>query len=129
VALVAELGVLLARDRVEDGPHQPRLADPGLADQQHRLALAAPRLSPALEHQRQLLVAPDHGRQQPRPPSLEAAIGGALARDPECLHRAGEALEVGRAERAQLEHLAQQPARALRDCHGPGLRHLLQPGG
>ena len=39
----------------------------------------------------------------------------------------GEALEPGRAELAQLEHLAQEPARAVRDHHGAGRGRLLQP--
>ena len=81
-ALVAERRVLLARDRVEHGPDQPGLADAGLADQEHRLALAGRGLPPALEHERQLLVAPDHGRRPARPPGLEAAAGGALAERP-----------------------------------------------
>ena len=86
-ALVAQRRVLLALDRVEHGPDQPRLADAGLADQEHRLALAGRGLPPALEHERQLLVAPDHGRRPARPPGLEAALGRALADDPEAAHR------------------------------------------
>ena len=121
--------MLLALDRVEHGADQPRLADPGLADQQHRLALDAPRLPPALQQERQLLVAADHGRRAARPAGLEAAVGGALARDPERRHVVDEALEAGRAERAQPEHLAEQPAGAVRDHHGAGLGRLLQPGG
>ena len=81
--------MLLALDRVEHRPDQPRLADPGLADQQHRLALAGRGLPPALEHQRQLLVAPDHGRRPARPPGLEAAVGGALAQRPGTPPRGG----------------------------------------
>ena len=130
MSTVAQRRVLLALDRVEHGPDQPRLADPSLADQQHRSALApGGGLPPALEHERELLVTPDHGRWAARPPGLEAAAGRALAHDPEGHQWLGEALEPGRPERAQVEHLAQEMARALRHHHRAGLRRLLQPGG
>ena len=62
-----------AAERVERGPDQPGLADPGLADQEHRLALAGRGLPPALQHERQLLVAADHRQRPTRLVSLEAA--------------------------------------------------------
>ena len=65
-ALVAERDVLAPGDRVERGLDQPGLADAGLADQEHRLALAGHSLPPPLEHERQLLVAPDHGQRPAR---------------------------------------------------------------
>jgi hypothetical protein len=99
-ALVAEHRVLVSLDRVEDGAGETRFADPGLADQQYCLAFAGGGLSPALEDQGQLLVAADHWQQLARAVGLEPAVGGALARDPERLHRPREALEPDRAERA-----------------------------
>ena len=86
--------------RFKDGLDQPGLADAGLADQEHRLALAGRGLPPPLEHERQLLVAPDHGQRPARPPGLEAAAGGALAEHQEAAHGVYEALEPGRAELA-----------------------------
>jgi hypothetical protein len=115
--------------RVEHRPDQAGLADAGLADQQHRLALAGCGLPPALEHKRELLVAPDHGQRPTGVPGLKAAVCGVLAEDPERRYRGGEALQPGRVERAQAEYLAEQPARAVRYHHGAGLSYLLQPGG
>ena len=91
------------------------------------MALAGYRLAPSLKHQRQLLVAPDHGQRPARSPGLKAAAGGALAEDLEATHGAGEALEPGRPKLAQLEQLAQEPARAVGDYHGTGRGCLLQP--
>ena len=84
-------------------------------------------LPPPLEHERQLVVAPDHGRRPARSPSLEAAAGRALAENLEAAHRTSEAFERSRPERAQREHLTQEPARAIRDHHGAGHGRLLQP--
>ena len=114
-------------DRVERGLNQPRLADAGLTDQEHRLPLAVRSLPPPLEHERKLLVAPDHRRRPPRLAGLEAAAGRSLAENLEAAHGATEAFEPGRPELAQLEQLAQQPACVVRDHRGAGLGHLLQP--
>ena len=58
-ALVAERDVRLPAESLAQRPDEPRLADPGLADEQDHLALAGLRLLPALEQQRQLLLAAD----------------------------------------------------------------------
>jgi hypothetical protein len=126
-ALVAQGDLVLALGRVQHRPDQPGLADAGLADQEHRLTLAGRGLPPALEHEPQLLLAPDHGGHPVRPAGLEAALGPALAGDLEARHEVLEALEPERAEAAQLEHVAQEPARAVRDHHRPRRRRLLQP--
>ena len=54
---------------------------------------------------------------------------GRSPRTSEAAHGLGEALEPGRPELAQLEHLAQEPARAVRDHHGTRRGRLLQPRG
>ena len=126
-ALVAQGDVLALGDRVEHGLDQARLADAGLTDQQHRLALAGHGLPPPLKHQRQLLVAPDHGQRPARLPGLKAAAGRVLAENLEAAHGLGKALEPGRPKLAQLEQLAQEPACAIRDHHGAGRGRLLQP--
>src|SRR3954447_668415 len=92
--------------RFEDGLDQPGLADAGLADQEHRLALAGRGLPPALEHERELLVAPDHGRLPARPPGLEAAAGGALAEHQEEAHGAGGGPWAGRGEAPPAQTLS-----------------------
>ena len=79
---------MLARgNRVQRGLDQPGLADAGFADEEHRLALAGDRLPPALEHERQFLVAPDHGQNPARSPGFEAAAGDALAENFKPAHR------------------------------------------
>ena len=106
--------MLLARKHIECRPDQPGLADAGLADQQHCLALAGCSLLPALEHQRQLLVASDHGHDLAGVVGLEAVAGtGRARRTWNVSERAGEALEPDRPERTQLEHLAQEPPCAV----------------
>ena len=70
----------LGRHRLEHRLGQPRLADAGLAGQQHELALAAAGLAPALDQQRQLLVAADERRR--RPPACRAANRLSSARSP-----------------------------------------------
>jgi hypothetical protein len=56
-ALVLQPGVRLVSQGVEQRSQDARLADPRLANQQHRLALPGPRLPPALKQQGKLLVA------------------------------------------------------------------------
>ena len=69
---------------------------------------AGPSLPPALEQERQLLVAPDH-RQQGRAvvPRLEAAAGPAVAKDAEGVDLPGQATQALWTEIGELEGLAQ----------------------
>jgi hypothetical protein len=64
---------------IEQCPADPRLADAGFCHQQHALALARLGLRPALEQQRQLLVAAHHRQQRGAGARLEAAQGRPLA--------------------------------------------------
>ena len=61
-ALVAQQKMRLAGDRLDQRLADARLADPGLAGQQHRLTFAARRLPPALKQQAEFLVAADDRR-------------------------------------------------------------------
>ena len=69
-------------DRVERGLDQPGLADAGLADQQHRLALAGHGLPPALEQSASSWSRPTIGSSRPDLPGLEATSGGRARRGP-----------------------------------------------
>ena len=80
---------------------EPRLADARLAGNQHHAALAALRLLPAAQQQRDFLLAPEE-RRLPRTQGLEAAQHPALANDPPRRLRLGKAgkrlrAEIGRA--------------------------------
>ena len=59
-----------------------------------------------LDHECQLLVAPDHRRRPARPLGLEAAAGGALADDVGATHRMGGTL-------ADFPNFADWPSQAL----------------
>ena len=73
---------------------EPRLAEAGLADDQHELSFACPRTLPAARKHAQFLLAADEGRQRPRAASSAAA---ARANDAEELDGLGTALEFARA--------------------------------
>jgi hypothetical protein len=74
--------VLVLRNRVEDGPHQPRLADSRLADEEDRLTLAGDDLPPPLKDECQLLVPTHHRKVSTALARFEAAFDGPLAVDP-----------------------------------------------
>jgi hypothetical protein len=61
-ALVRQLEMACGREPRAQFPHDPRLADPGLAREQDHLAFAVPGLLPPAQQQRDLLLAPDEGR-------------------------------------------------------------------
>jgi hypothetical protein len=126
-ALAAKRHVFVLCDRIARGLQQPGLANSRLADQEHRLALAGQNLSPSLQDQRQLLVAPDHWQRATRSPTLKTAVGRTLAQHLEGIHGLSEALEPDGPDLAQFEHLPQKPARTVRNHHGAGRCGFLQP--
>ena len=69
--------------------HQARLADPGLAREQHHLSLAICGLPPAAEQQGNLLLAADQGREARGLARLEAALRPTFAFDPPGAERLG----------------------------------------
>ena len=64
----------LARQSLQQGSRQPRLADAGLAGEQNDLALARLRLRPTPEQQFGFFFAPDEGGQPARVQRLEPAF-------------------------------------------------------
>ena len=59
---------------------------------------------------------------------LEAALGAALALNPESAKRLGEALQAHRTKMLQVEHLSDQPSRARSNDHGIGSRQIPEAG-
>jgi hypothetical protein len=127
--LVAQGGTPVAAGGLAQRLDQARLADPGLAREEHDLALPGPGLPPAAEEQLQLLLAPDERRRRAAVPRLEAALGPAFGDDAEGRDRCREALERLRPERLELEELAHQPAGGGGDHHLVGPGEGLEPGG
>ena len=116
-AVVAERRVRLVAQAPAQGPEQARLADPGLAREQHHLAVAIPGPGPALQQDAELVLAPDQRGEMLAVQRVEPALRAALAFDPESRERRGEALERHRPQIGQLEQAADQPARRLADHH------------
>jgi hypothetical protein len=122
----AQAGVRLAGEPLDEGLREARLADAGLAGNQHDRALAALRLLPAPQQRRQLLVAADE-RRGGRAQRLEPALGPALAQYPRGLDRRRQTFDLDRPEILIVEQAAGQPPRARPDHHGPRCRQRLQP--
>jgi hypothetical protein len=114
-ALAEQADVRLVLKLLAKLAHQARLADPGLAGEQHDLAFAIPRLPPAAQEQRNLLLAANQRRQARGLARLEAPLRPAFARNPPGRKRLGKALEPLWAEVSKLECPAHQPARHLAD--------------
>jgi hypothetical protein len=73
--------------------HQTRLAQPGLAEQGHELALPLTGLRERLGQRRQFLFTPDKARQPARHSSLEAAMDGYGPDQLEDFHGLGQPLD------------------------------------
>jgi hypothetical protein len=101
----------LVADPLAQRGQNARLADAGLARQQHDLALALRRVAPAVQQQRCLVLTPDEGRHGLRPRRLETADVLGLAQNRPRENRRVEALEDLGAERLQFECSAQEPPR------------------
>ncbi len=127
-AEVAERNVRLAGQLLAQRPQQARLADPRLAHDQDHLAVAVFGPGPALQEDRELVLAPDQGCQALAAQRLEPPLGTALALDPEGRERLGEALETGRAEVGQLEQAADQAPGRLADDDAARVGERLEPG-
>src|SRR5918911_353673 len=107
-ALVADGGVGLVPERVPDGPAEAGLADPRLADQQDALPLAGRGLPPAVEQQRQFLVAADQRQRRARLVRRESVLDRAFAPHRKGLYRRADALERARPEIRQVEQAPDQ---------------------
>ena len=106
---------------------QPRLADPCLAAQQQRLALAAKRQAPAFADDPQLVRATDEPRQPGAGARLEPPLRAALAGSAPGLHRRRDALDLQRAAIDEVEQPADQPAGRLAHQHAARRRGGVQP--
>jgi hypothetical protein len=124
-ALIAQPGVGLVRDLGCELSTEPRLADAGLAREQHDLAGAGPGLSQAVAQHRTLCRPPDEVG-EPATRRLKAAFRHGDVFDHECLDRLGEALDRLPAEVAQPEQVADQAAGGAGEDDLPGFRKSLQ---
>ena len=112
-AEIAQPCVRLAGDAFQERGREPRFADAGLAGHQHHLALAGLCLGPAPQQKFEFLFPPDEGGQSGRVKGVKAALDGTRAQRRPGPHRPGDALEVLGPEIAELEEIAEKPARAL----------------
>ena len=106
---------MIPRHRVDDRLNDPRLAEAGLADEHDQLPLPRPGSVPALEQHRHLAIAPDQRGSAGARPRGKAAFARPLAADGEGRHRLAQPLELAGDQGRELEHLAEQPARAVCD--------------
>ena len=111
---------------IEHRPADPRFANPCLADQQHALALARLGLRPALQEQRQLLVAPDHRQERRSAHRFEPALDRPLGLDRERPDRLADAFELALTQGLELKAGPKQPPRRIGDHHLAGGSSRLQ---
>jgi hypothetical protein len=116
----------LAGEPLDEGLGEARLADAGLARQQHDAALAGRGLPPAPLQHRQLLVAADE-RRGGRAQRLKAALRAALAQYPPSDDRCRQALDLDRPEILVVEQPAGQPPGARPDHHSSRRGKRQQP--
>ncbi len=116
----------LVADPLAQRRQSARLADAGLAREQRDLAFALRRVTPAVEEQRHLMLAPDERRQALRPRRLKPAEVLGLAQNHPGGNRRVEAFQHLRPKRRQLECPAKQSPRRLRDDHASRLSERLQ---
>jgi len=123
--LIAQPRVRRVRDIGCELSGEPRLADAGLAREQHNLAGAGPGLAQTVAQQG-ALRRPSDEVGEPAAGRLEAALGHGDALDREGLDRLGEALHHLAAELAQPEQVADQTAGGAGEDDLAGLRKRLQ---
>ena len=128
-AEIAHAGRVLGFDLFEQRRDQPRLADAGLARQQHDAAVIVFGLRPAARQQIELLAAADQRHLVGCAQLLEAALHALLAQHPPGGDRPVEALERARIDRLVFEQVAGEPPRAGRDQDRVGRGGRLQARG
>jgi hypothetical protein len=92
-----------------------RLADAGLAGEQHHPTLAELSLTPTAQQQLHLLLPASERGQRARAPRVKAADPGRLAAHLPRMHRLRLPLHLDGMERAAVEHLPHEPPRAGRN--------------
>src|SRR6266436_8684554 len=93
--------------------HDPRLADTGLAAQEHKLSFTVCRLAPALEKECQFLVATNHRQRHAALSGVESARGLLRPNYPECQSGPLKTFHELRAQIVQFKHVADQATRHL----------------
>src|SRR5277367_6976199 len=126
-ALIAQPRVGRLRDLFAQPSREARLANAGLAGNQHDLALAIPGATQALEQIGALGLAADEGGQTRHLRGLETALALSHAQRPPGLDRFGETLDDVFAEVAQAKPIAEQPPRRRPDRDAARLDEALQP--
>ena len=120
-AVVTERRVGLVREPLAQCAHDPRLADPRLAREQHHLALALLGALPSIRSRADLVLAADQRRELLAVHGLEAALGSTLAEHPPGRNRLGEALELA-AGRDRRTRTGRRPVAARRLARSPRCR-------
>ena len=126
---VTQDGDRVAAHLVAKGLDQARLADPGLAGQEHDLAFAGERVGPARQQQVELFVTADQGRKAPDRRRLEATGRPARFARPIDVKRPVDPPYGAWTELVEDEQAFDQPARALADHHRARLGQVLQASG
>ena len=128
-ALIAKVDVRPVLQRRDQRLCDPRLADAGLSGQQDHLSLSGLGLAPALQEQRQLLVAADDRLHRRARMCREPALQRPLAEHREGPHRLIDAFQIERPEIVELEIVADQASGEIRDHDLAGLCDCLEAGG
>ena len=129
-AEIAQSGVRLAREPLQERSGDARLANARLARKQYNLTLAALGSLPAPEQQFDLLLAPNQRRLAARGVQrLEAVLDRAFTEDTPGRYWFGKALHLDCTEVLVLEETAGEAVRSLGDHHRVRLGESLQPGG
>ena len=125
-AEIAQARVRFAGEAFQKRRREPRLADTGLAGEQHHLAFAGLCPRPAPKKQFEFFFPPDQGGQTRRVQCLEAAFRRTRPQRRPGSHRPGDTLEVLRPEVLELEQIAEELPGAFGDDHRVRLGDPLQ---
>jgi hypothetical protein len=128
-AVVAHARTRLGPQPLPQREHDPRLADPWFAAEQHDLALAAPGEPPAVQKEAQFVVAADQRQRRAGLARREPVVGHPLAPHGEDVHGRLNALEPLRPESLQAEQAADQAPGSVGHDHAAGLGQGLEAGG
>jgi hypothetical protein len=127
-ALIEQPHVSRLRDLCTEPSREARLANAGLAGNQHDLALAIPGATLALEQIGALGLAADEAGQTRHLRGLETALALSYAKRRPGLDRFGETLDDVFAEVAQAKPVAEQASSGRPDRDPARLDEALQPG-
>ena len=126
---ISQAGVRLAANLLVECSRETRFTDPGLAREQHHLALTSFGPLPPTQQQLDFLFAADKRREGGGVQRLKSAVDCAFAHYSPGAHRLREALSLNSAEILVLEETAAQPARTRRNDNTVWRSERLQPRG